>query len=241
MFLFLFKDLIECGNYLALKEKEKLIRQFIGTQVLPKNVLQLKLLTIEEDRIGAALIPKKYLPSCKTKVLRCRANGNCLYNSASILLVGDESLLDLLRVCVSIELYLEQRYYAEHPYIISKLSSIKKQPNYVFSISLSNGATSDLQNADDSKRLCIKRQALLNLRTDKGRDWGSLMCLAALSNVIESKIKSIYPTSGNDYEILMNGVIKPRVCNRGMLHILWSRTMYWGSVFNHEYSEVSSK
>ena len=104
--------------------------------------------------------------------------------------------------------------------------SIPKHANYVFSMSLSNKATFELQNSHESKLLCIKRQAFINLNSEtaKESECGSLVCLLALSNVVDSQIMSIYPASGTDYDTIMNGVIIPRRGTGGMLHILWSRT-----------------
>ena len=214
------------GDDLTLREIESTIKKFIKTKIPPKNLLQAKLSGFREDRIGNALIPSKHFPSHTPTVLRCRANGNCMYNSASILLMGDESLCNYLRVCVSIELYLEGNYYVQHPHTVSKQLSIPKHANYVFSASLSNEATFELQNSHESKLLCIKRQAFINLnsKTAKESEWGSLVCLLALSNVVDSQIMSIYPTPGTDYDTIMNGVIIPRRGTGGMLHILWSRT-----------------
>ena len=124
------------GDDLTLREIESTIKTFIKTKIPPKNLLQTKLSGFREDRIENALIPSKHFPSHTPTVLRCRANDNCMYNSASILLMGDESLCNYLRVCVSIELYLEGNYYVEHPYTVSKQLSIPKHANYVFSMSL---------------------------------------------------------------------------------------------------------
>ena len=212
------------GGDLNLREIESTIKKFIKTKIPPKNLLQAKLSGFREDRIGNALIPSKHFPSHTPTVLRCPANGNCMYNSASILLMGDESLCNYLRVCVSIELYLEGNYYVEHPHTVSKQLSILKHA--VFSMSLSNEATFELQNSHERKLLCTKRQAFINLNSEtaKESEWASLVCLLALSNVVDSQIMSIYQASGTDYDTIMNGVIIPRRGTGGMLHILWSRT-----------------
>ena len=73
-------------------------------------------------------------------------------------------------------------------------------------------------NSHESKLLCSKRHAFINLNSEtaKESEWGS--------NVVDSQIMSIYPASGTDYDTIMNGVIIPRRGTGGMLHILWSRT-----------------
>ena len=80
---------------------------------------------------------------------------------------------------MSIDLYLEGNYYVEHPYTVSKQLSIPKHANYVFFMSLSNKATFELQNSHESKLLCIKRLAFINLNSEtaKESEWGSSMSL----------------------------------------------------------------
>ena len=110
-----FKELISLQEVSDLREIDKSVKAFIQAKIPPQKVLQEKLNYIKEDRIGNALIPHKYFPSQIPTALRCLPNGDCLYNSGSILLMGDESLSRYLRACVSIELCLEEKYYTEHP------------------------------------------------------------------------------------------------------------------------------
>ena len=49
-------------------------------------------------------------------ILRCTGDGNCLYNTASIAVKGDESCQKILRNAVSEELIGNMEYYAKHPY-----------------------------------------------------------------------------------------------------------------------------
>ena len=50
-------------------------------------------------------------------VSRTSANGNCLYNAASLAVIGSERLSLYLRGLTSIELYLEFSFYSSHPLI----------------------------------------------------------------------------------------------------------------------------
>ena len=43
------------------------------------------------------------------------SNGNCLYNSASIILNGNEDLSLILRLLTAVELYKNAPFYATHP------------------------------------------------------------------------------------------------------------------------------
>ena len=48
---------------------------------------------------------------------RTSADGNCLFNPASLVATGDESLSTTLRILVCIELFLNAKFYAYHPYL----------------------------------------------------------------------------------------------------------------------------
>ena len=47
-------------------------------------------------------------------IFRSLANGNCMYSSISLLLVGNNSLVDKLRCLTSVELYLRSKFYGKH-------------------------------------------------------------------------------------------------------------------------------
>ena len=47
--------------------------------------------------------------------IKTSGDGNCLYRSASLILVGNEDLHLLLRLLTAIELFLHASYYAMHP------------------------------------------------------------------------------------------------------------------------------
>ena len=47
------------------------------------------------------------------------ATGNCLYSSISLLLVGNNRLVEDLRIATSLELYLHPKFYCKHPSLVS--------------------------------------------------------------------------------------------------------------------------
>ena len=113
---------------------------------------------------------------------------NCLYNAASLLLIGDQSLAHLLRAMVSIELFLHKNYYKDHPFIADKQKAISKKN--VFSKCLRHSSTTDLENTDTSHLMCVTHESIANCETKK---WSSMMCMLALSTVMKCPIRSIYP------------------------------------------------
>ena len=75
---------------------------------------------------------------------RSKADGNCLFNSCSISMVGDQSLHGPLRILSCIELFQNARFYSYHP----RLDEAWDEPNHsdfdsynsVFGISISDDA-----------------------------------------------------------------------------------------------------
>ena len=67
-------------------------------QISGKNRLLFK---FQEDELSSAFIPTENYTE-RLKALKKTGNGNCLYNSASVLIQGDESVnLIILRLSVS--------------------------------------------------------------------------------------------------------------------------------------------
>ena len=76
-----------------------------------------------KDAVGQNLIPDDiFLPRSKIvgkvefDAIKTSGDGNCLYRSASLILVESEKDLHLLlRLLTAIELFLHASYYAMHP------------------------------------------------------------------------------------------------------------------------------
>ncbi|XP_046850102.1 uncharacterized protein LOC124443666 [Xenia sp. Carnegie-2017] len=155
------------------------------------------------DRLGVDIFrninAEFYIPqSAKTKntnlvALRSATNGNCLYSSFSILLVGDNSVVTILRLMTSIELFLYADYYAKHP-CFSNL--FETQHNKHFDSISSMVAMSVSFEAIDSARSVfsvaelVRAEAVLNA---KDMAWTGFVCLLALSSVTSCSIFSYYP------------------------------------------------
>ena len=139
------------------------------------------------------------------------ANGNCMYSSISLLLVGNNSLVEELRCLTSIELYLHSEFYGKHCCFKSaELSQRdgKKPIKSLFYLSLKH-ATIDLGFKKFSD--AVKHEAILNCVNN---EWCSFMCLLGLSSVLESQVHSFYPDTGDlMWKQLFNQVIVPRIQN----------------------------
>ena len=118
-----------------------------------------------------------------------------MYNSASLALVGDESLSVVLRILVSVELFLHADFYADHSYLQqsddNECTFLFKSPNSAFTIALSETPAPEYQNND--RISCVQKESAA--MAEDG-EWSSLMCMLALSTVLKRKVCSLYPKGG---------------------------------------------
>lgn len=132
----------------------------------------------------------------------------------------------MLRAAVSIELCLNADFYVQHPFITEKVRvNTNISQNMIFSIFLSLESTNIL-NDDLSKKKCILKEAFRNVTLGK---WASMMCMLALSTIVNKKIETIYPDTDDLYSSVFNGIIFPRPAETidatvvDKISILWSR------------------
>ena len=121
-------------------------------------------------------------------------NGNCRYSSISLLLIGDNSLVEVLRCLTSIELFLNADYYGKHCCFDLAFNSQKdkiRPLHYFFCLNL-KGATIDHFSNDNIG--AVKKEAILNI---KDFAWSSFMCLLGLSSVLKGQFLSLYPDVGD--------------------------------------------
>ena len=99
---------------MSLKRHVEELQQKYESKVAQASGCDLTDLTLmREDIIGSALIPKEEVGE-EMKGLNATADGNCLFNSASNLLVRDESASHMLRLLAAVKLFLNSQYYANH-------------------------------------------------------------------------------------------------------------------------------
>ena len=130
-----------------------------------------------------------------------------MYSSISLLLVGNNSLVEELRCLTSIELYLHSEFYGKHCCFESAEFSQRdaKKPNKSFFYLSLKHATIDLgfKNFSDA----VKHEVILNCVNN---EWCSFMCLVGLSSVFKSQIHSFYPDIGN---LMCEQLFKQVICS----------------------------
>ena len=163
-------------------------------------------------------------------IRRSTPNGNCLYNSCSLSIIGDECLSLHLRCLSTIELLLHSGYYASHPQTSGLIRDGKPlDENTLFTLMLSQTAFKVFEK--NNKKLCVQAEAIHNA---KSFTFSSMLCMLALSSVLGMTIESYYPVgSGSDiggnniYEYFFNRTISPRtsaLASNHKIHILCCST-----------------
>ena len=119
---------------------------------------------------------------------RSTADGNCLFNSCSLSMIGDESLQGALRILTCIELYKNVKHYAYHP----RLAEAWQEPSHsdfesiksMFSVTLSDETiVSTYNRKEDNREESIKEEAKLMLETGEN---ASFVCMCALFEKIST-------------------------------------------------------
>lgn len=158
------------------------------------------------------------------KYFRSEASGNCLYSSVSLAMVGDNSLVESLRVMVSIELFLNANFYCNHPSFHSIFAKHKEKVCSNVNNLLPMSVSFDALDSGSSGEELVRVEAIF-ICTDK--QWASFLCILGLSSVTNRNITLFYPDCGEiRFKLLFNQQVNPRLplatTASDDLHILFS-------------------
>ena len=78
--------------------------------------VEVDLSKLSKDNLGTSLIPDNICskPEAGKPLLQVSRNGNCLYNSATLVLCGEKQCSHYLRILVAEELHFNAQFYAIH-------------------------------------------------------------------------------------------------------------------------------
>jgi len=140
-----------------------------------------------------------------------------------------------------LELALNVDYYANHPFICTKIVENQEHhhQNLIFGLTISLSASNDWSKGKESKEFCLIREAIRNIEENQ---WGTFICLCALSSVINIPIRSIYPEVEDVYCKVFNGTLNPRpqLSSSSIIKIpisiMWSRVGEIGKEFGVKFT-----
>ena len=112
---------------------------------------------LAKDDLGTSLIPDiDHKPEGHPVALKSTANGDCLYNSVSLFLCGDETRSNWLRLLVAEELYFNAKYYE----IFKKTAKFTEIPESVlFTVALATVGGKIISNGG-SQTEAVKAEAI---------------------------------------------------------------------------------
>ena len=141
-----------------------------------------------QDLITTGLLPegfKSWIP------LSSKADGNCLFNSASILLIGNETFSGILRLLTVAELFANSDFYADHPQIAECSQASGYSEWAIFNILLSDDSATKMfaGNPNNASRAieCLAKVSA------KPYVFSSQFHILALASIIGRPIFSVYP------------------------------------------------
>jgi len=155
------------------------------------NVENVDFTKLPKDILGTSLIPVIDEPGHDDHRITAQAtgNGNCLYNSTSLSLCGNESPWTSLRLLVASELFFNAEFYATHEAFKRTAELTKIPENVLFPVALT--ANGDRAIANSGSRIdVVKAEAVA---TCKDKEWGSLIHMMAMASVSRQPVYSLYP------------------------------------------------
>ena len=208
-----------------LNEFRKEVKTPTALKDLPRDDFPMRLIPEDIDRArGQRLF-----------ALRATPNGDCLFNAASILLCGNESVAMLLCLLVAGELFFNAPFYADHDvFNDTTKTSTDLSFDTVFSIALTKAGEEKFAETR-KKSEAVKAEALVAFTRGK---WSSFMHVLELASVVSKPLHSIYPDVNFGFRSLIHRSVSPRTSptvdqpcgNVEPLNILWSS---YGNFDNH--------
>ena len=122
----------------------------------------------EIDKTGTRLLPEDILCLPQNPVvLHSNGNGNCLFNSVSIALIGNDSLSRILREATALKLVEDKHLFANHPALAAAAKVLQRSDEFLFPFTL--GSSSQMVFDDTKDRYqAIEAEAARLIRTKNG-------------------------------------------------------------------------
>ena len=186
------------------------------------------------DRLPLDYLSNDILPASAKglKALQSTADGNCLFNSASILLTGNESINKELRLKTCIELALNLPYYKQHP----KLCALKiptmvtRKPSYqsIEGIFDATAFQTECEEIYEEKGFLAALELETTGTAQDYRSCGTLQVLG-LASVIGCKINTYYPDHKHIFIDVYENSFEPRVRPdiSHEINLMWTSTLGW--------------
>ena len=151
--------------------------------------VEVDLATLSKDNLS--LVPEDIYSQPQAGIpvaLQATRNGNCLYNSFSLILCGNEQRSHYLCVLVAEELSFNAEFYANHEIFKVTERHFGIPESVLFPVALSKDGDRILT-AGGSQADAVKAEAIAGC---KDKNWSCLLHLMALASVLRRPIHSLY-------------------------------------------------
>ena len=139
-----------------------------------------------------------------------------------MVLVGDNSLVQCLRILTSLELFFNSDYYPQHPFFLTLVNEHSQYFRIIDNL-LPKSISEESLDSGKTKQDLVKQEAILNCNDKK---WSSFLCILGLSSVLGRNIHTYYPNCGEErYKVFLNGIVKPRLPTKEALDDLTASKM----------------
>lgn len=143
---------------------------------------------LAKGNLGTSLIPDiDRKPAGHPVALKSTANGDCLYNSISLFLCGDETRSNWLRLLVAEELYSNVECYAMHE-IFKKTAKFTEILESVLFTAALTAVGEEIISDGGSQTEAVKTEAIASCKIGV---WDSLLHMMAFTSVIRQPIYSL--------------------------------------------------
>ena len=222
------KCLEENLNRGTMEEIERLCKQLSNTYdevarwIKRKGYIE-KPELLEKDVLGQTLIPDDItLAEENPRWLACKTtgDGDCLFNSVSRILVGNESLCYILCLLTAVELYINCKHSAFQEYLNACVINGYDEDT-LFTMCLTAHGIAAWDGKD--RISAIKGEAK---RCSQQKAWCGTFHIMALASVIGRPLHSVYPNAGSRIREFLHRKILPRSVEQGnqdIVYIMWSR------------------
>lgn len=180
--------------------------------------------SLDKDELGQTLIPDDIILG-EARFLACKAtrDGDCLFNSASLILVGNESLRHVLHLLTTLELYSNSNFYAKHPAFEQYLSAGVANgydEDTLFTLCLTTLGAATWDGKDHISAIRAEAEG-----SSKEKVWCGMFHLMALASVLGRPLYSVYPNAGSRIREFFHRKILPRNLDQGeqdTAYTMWS-------------------
>jgi hypothetical protein len=230
------------GSFLHLQEIAFLLKEKYSDPVDLCRVQNISFRPQEIDSVALSILQPASVFNIKP--IRTLADGNCLFNAASMALSGSTKLATELRLRAAIELILNSDYYANHPIVTNANVPLKFQKRKnssecrtydVEAVFMAAIFSSDACTLLDKHgfRSALEQEIKNTLRLGC---FSGILQIMGLSSAIGCQIKMVYPDERHTMYPLLNGMYSPRMpiekeenenCRNKTINIMWTCLQGW--------------